>query len=440
MVKKRIAVLVSGGGTNLQALIDAAADGRLKSGVLALVVADREGAYALTRAERAGLRSETLLRRTETERAEFEFKLDALLHECEIDLIVLAGFLTILSKGFVSRWRDRIVNVHPSLIPAYCGRGFYGLRVHEAVLAAGETETGATVHMVNEIPDGGRVLLQKRVQVLPNDTPETLQGRVMREAEHILLPEAVERLCAGDGFTEGRMKTIGDLLSPISYVGRGIALGVCADGKTAALAYFLTGRSVNSRNRALFRDGDALKIRILEREKLSDASLILYTPLRVLTRRVIITNGDQTDTVYEGLSRGETFEKSLRSRAFEPDAPNFTPRISGLIELDAGGAYSLSILKAGDAEGQTCVRETFAFEPRAGEGRLIHTYMGDGAPLPSFSGEPRAFALADDIDGFASDIWSSLDRANRVSLYVRFTDIASGKYEDRLFNSAEENA
>ncbi|HWQ07291.1 MAG TPA: phosphoribosylglycinamide formyltransferase [Feifaniaceae bacterium] len=196
MLKPRIAVLVSGGGTNLQALIDARDAGRLTSGELALVVSSRTGVTALERAKRAGIAVETVDRASFAAKEAFEEQLCRVLELHKTDLIVLAGFLQILSASFVSRYPDRIVNVHPSLIPAYCGKGFYGVKVHEAVLAAGERWTGATVHMVNEVPDGGRILLQRRVGVQKDDTPQTLQQRVMEQAEWLLLPKAVETLCA----------------------------------------------------------------------------------------------------------------------------------------------------------------------------------------------------------------------------------------------------
>jgi len=195
MLSIRIAVLVSGGGTNLQALIDAQACGRLKSGVLAVVIASKPGAYALERARAAGIATETVERAVFPTQEAYEESLLSVLAAYSIDLIVLAGFMHILSASFVSCYPDRIVNVHPSLIPAYSGKGYYGIKVHEAVLAAGETETGATVHMVNEVPDGGRILMQQRVPVFPSDTPKTLQRRVMEQAEWILLPRAVEQIC-----------------------------------------------------------------------------------------------------------------------------------------------------------------------------------------------------------------------------------------------------
>ena len=196
MLKQRIAVLVSGGGTNLQALIDAEAAGRLQSGTLALVVSSKAGAFALERARAAGIETATADRALLGSREAFERELLAILATHEIDVVVLAGFLQILSAAFVAQYPDRILNVHPALIPAYCGRGFYGIKVHEAVLAAGEKETGATVHMVNEVPDGGRILMQKTVPVLPGDTPGMLQQRVMEQAEWQLLPAATELLCA----------------------------------------------------------------------------------------------------------------------------------------------------------------------------------------------------------------------------------------------------
>lgn len=193
----RIAVLVSGGGTNLQALIDAQASGVLHSGKIALVVSNADGAYALERAKKAGIPSVTLLKKQLSGQMEFEAELQNLLLEYKIDVIVLAGFMTILSGNFTEKWSKRILNVHPALIPSFCGAGFYGLRVHQAALDYGVKVTGATVHYVNHIPDGGQIIAQKAVEVLPGDTPETLQRRVMEQAEWILLPRATEQVCAG---------------------------------------------------------------------------------------------------------------------------------------------------------------------------------------------------------------------------------------------------
>ena len=196
MSKARIAVLVSGGGTNLQALIDAQASGLLHSGAIVLVVSNKEGAYALERAARAGIETLVLTRKACGGQEAFEQALAAELTKRQIDLIILAGFMSILSEGFTSRFENRIINVHPALIPSFCGKGYYGLKVHEAALAYGVKVTGATVHFVNEVPDGGRIILQMAVDILPGDTPETLQRRVMEQAEWILLPQAAEQVSA----------------------------------------------------------------------------------------------------------------------------------------------------------------------------------------------------------------------------------------------------
>ena len=197
MLKKaRIAVLVSGGGTNLQALLDAQDRGEIPDGEIVLVVASNAGAYALTRAENHSVPHVAIPRKGMTQEA-FEEALSAELKKAEIDVIILAGFLSILTEEFVKQWPERILNIHPSLIPSFCGKGYYGLKVHEAALARGVKVTGATVHFVNEIPDGGRILLQKAVEILPGDTPEVLQRRVMEQAEWILLPRAAELVCKG---------------------------------------------------------------------------------------------------------------------------------------------------------------------------------------------------------------------------------------------------
>ncbi len=196
MKKTKIAVLVSGGGTNLQALIDAEREGIIHSGKIELVVSNVRGAYALERARAAGIEGALVVKRECLDQADFEAKLISLLEEKEIELIVLAGFMSILSEGFTSRYPERIINVHPSLIPSFCGKGFYGLRVHEAALAYGVKVTGATVHFVNEVPDGGRIIMQKAVAIRKNDTPETLQKRVMKLAEWKILPLSCEKVCA----------------------------------------------------------------------------------------------------------------------------------------------------------------------------------------------------------------------------------------------------
>ena len=194
-MKQRIAVLVSGGGTNLQALLDREKDGAIPSGEIVLVLSNREGAYALTRAANAGKAAITVTRKKAGSQEAFEKEITRILEDHQVDLIILAGFLAILSQDFTDRWAGRIINIHPSLIPSFCGAGFYGLHVHEAALARGVKVSGATVHYVNEIPDGGEIILQKAVDVLPGDTPETLQKRIMEEAEWILLPQAAELVC-----------------------------------------------------------------------------------------------------------------------------------------------------------------------------------------------------------------------------------------------------
>ena len=197
MLKKvmNVAVLVSGGGTNLQAILDEEDRGNITSGKVVLVISDQEGAYALKRAEEHGIRAVTVARRECSSQKEFEERIRALVTECDIDLMVLAGFLSILSEDFTSAYPDRIINIHPSLIPSFCGKGFYGLRVHEAALERGVKVSGATVHFVNEIPDGGRIIFQKAVEVREGDTPEVLQRRIMEEAEWKIFPMAVEKVC-----------------------------------------------------------------------------------------------------------------------------------------------------------------------------------------------------------------------------------------------------
>lgn len=195
MLKKRVAVFVSGGGTNLQALLDAGESGIISAGQIVLVLSDKPGAYALTRAENHGVKALCVDKKACANHSEFESKLLDILEEEKIDLIVLAGFLTILSGGFVRRYEERIINIHPSLIPAFCGEGFYGLKVHEAALKRGVKLSGATVHFVNDIPDGGKIIAQKAVEVMRDDTPQTLQQRIMKQAEWQILPDAVERIC-----------------------------------------------------------------------------------------------------------------------------------------------------------------------------------------------------------------------------------------------------
>ena len=221
-----------------------------------------------------------------------------------------------------------------------------------------------------------------------------------------------------------------------AYPGRGIVIGRSADGKKAVTAYFIMGRSVNSRNRVFVEEGEGIRTQAFDPSKLEDPSLIIYAPVRVLKDLTIVTNGDQTDTVYEGMEKGLTFEQSLRSREFEPDGPNYTPRISGVMHVENGSYdYAMSILKSNNGSPESCNRYTFSYEnPAAGEGHFIHTYMGDGNPLPSFEGEPKLVAIPDDIDAFTEAVWTSLNEENKVSLFVRFIDIADGTCETRIVN------
>ena len=232
------------------------------------------------------------------------------------------------------------------------------------------------------------------------------------------------------------MISLAQELQENAYPGRGIVLGRSEDGTKAVAAYFIMGRSENSRNRIFVEEGEGIRTQAYDPSKLTDPSLIIYAPVRVLGHRTIVTNGDQTDTVYEGMEKGLTFEQSLRSREFEPDAPNYTPRISGLMELENGGySYSLSILKSNNGDPACCNRYTFSYENcAAGEGHFIHTYMHDGNPLPSFEGEPKLVEIPDDIDAFTELLWSSLNEDNKVSLFTRYIDIATGKYETRIVN------
>lgn len=233
-----------------------------------------------------------------------------------------------------------------------------------------------------------------------------------------------------------KMISIEDELKNNSYPGRGIIIGRSADGTKAVTAYFIMGRSENSRNRIFVEEGKGIRTQAFDPSKLVDPSLIIYAPVRVLGNKTIVTNGDQTDTIYEGMDRQMTFEQSLRSREFEPDAPNYTPRISGIMHIENGGYnYAMSILKSSNGNPDSCHRYTFAYEnPAAGEGHFIHTYMHDGDPLPSFEGEPKLISIPDDMDAFTELLWNSLNSKNKVSLFVRYIDIATGAYETKIVN------
>lgn len=221
-----------------------------------------------------------------------------------------------------------------------------------------------------------------------------------------------------------------------AYPGRGIVIGKSKDGKKAVTAYFIMGRSSNSRNRVFVEEGQGIRTQAFDPSKLEDPSLIIYAPVRVLGNRTIVTNGDQTDTIYEGMDKELTFEQSLRSREFEPDGPNYTPRISGVMHVEGGNYdYAMSILKSNNGNPECCNRYTFTYDkPVAGEGHFIHTYMHDGNPLPSFEGEPKLVGISDDIDEFTNLVWNSLNEDNKVSLFVRYIDIATGSCETRIMN------
>lgn len=233
-----------------------------------------------------------------------------------------------------------------------------------------------------------------------------------------------------------KMLSLSEELKGNSYPGRGIVIGRSEDGTKAVTAYFIMGRSVNSRNRVFVTEGEGIRTEAFDPSKLEDPSLIIYAPVRVLGNRTIVTNGDQTDTIFDGMDKELTFEQSLRCREFEPDGPNYTPRISGVMHIEGGQYdYAMSILKSNNGNPDACNRYTFAYQnPVAGEAHFIHTYMGDGNPLPSFEGEPKLVGLEGDIDTFTSLVWENLNEENKVSLFVRYIDIETGKYETRIVN------
>ncbi|MBN1664123.1 MAG: IMP cyclohydrolase [Deltaproteobacteria bacterium] len=228
---------------------------------------------------------------------------------------------------------------------------------------------------------------------------------------------------------------LGDLLAANTYPGRGLVVGKTADGKKAAIAYFIMGRSENSRNRVFVEQGDEVVIHPFDPSKVANPSLIIYSPIKTYKNNLIVTNGDQTDTIYDFLIDGKTFEEALDTRCFEPDGPNFTPRISSLLTFaDGDFTYKLNILKSADAEGSACNRYTFSYSPLSGLGHFIHTYNCDGNPIPAFTGEPERVAVPGSIDEFTNAIWNHLNGQNKVSLYVRFVNLADSKTENRMMN------
>lgn len=452
-----IAVFVSGGGTNLQALLDAESAGKLAPAKISLVLSDQPGAYALERAKNANIPTAVFSAKDFPGDTWDEAVLNAL-KEANITLIALAGFLRVLSPRIIQAYPDRIVNIHPALLPSFGGRGYYGLHVHEAVLQHRQQITGATVHFVTAEADAGPILAQHAVSVHEDDTPETLQRRVMEQAEWHLLPAVVHALavrltrdlpkqainvplcaaekapffanmgtaaqvnphvCAQAGSQVGDdAPSLAPLVDGNPYPGRGIALAHGPHDERL-VAYFIMGRSANSQNRIFVqRDGD-LYTQAHDPALVEDPSLIIYRALSHTMYRekpvTVVTNGDQTDTILEGLSQGKSFDDALQSRRFEPDAPHFTPRISGLLGADE---MQLSIWKALNASGKQAGYYAFRYEKEPGFGRFLSTYVTNGNPLPSFQGEPMRFAWDGDAKTFADNLWEALDTQNRIALYV----------------------
>lgn len=232
-----------------------------------------------------------------------------------------------------------------------------------------------------------------------------------------------------------KINDIGELIKDNSYVGRGIVIGTTEDGTKAAAAYFIMGRSENSRNRVFTENSGEIKTEPFDVSKVEDPSLIIYNAVRKLGDSLIVTNGDQTDTIYDLMSEGKSFKESLETREFEPDAPNLTPRISGILNLKNGGfSYEMSILKSIDPEGSDCCRYTFSYPSKAGLGHFIHTYVCDGNPIPTFQGEPERVEIPNSIDEFTETLWNNLNADNKISLYVRYTNLKTGEFEQRLIN------
>lgn len=232
-----------------------------------------------------------------------------------------------------------------------------------------------------------------------------------------------------------KINDIGELIKDNSYVGRGIVIGTTEDGTKAVAAYFIMGRSENSRNRVFTENSGEIKTEPFDVSKVEDPSLIIYNAVRKLGDSLIVTNGDQTDTIYDLMSEGKSFKESLETREFEPDAPNLTPRISGILNFKNGGfSYEMSILKSIDPEGSDCCRYTFSYPSKAGLGHFIHTYVCDGNPIPTFQGEPERVEIPNSIDEFTETLWNNLNADNKISLYVRYTNLKTGEFEQRLIN------
>ena len=432
MRKARLAVLLSGDGSNLQAMIDGAMAGKLPHVELALVISNKQEAYGIERAKLAGIATAVLSNRT---RDQFETEVLALLDDANIQLVALAGFTGILSSSFIDECHRPIINVHPSLIPAFSGPGFYGLRVHRAALDAGVKVSGATVHMVNALCDGGTILAQDTVRVLPNDTPETLQQRIANDVEHVIYPATIEALSAtivatdehssensfGLSREENTMahRSLADYLGAKTYPGRTLAIAVDEAARTASIVYFIMGRSANSQNRIFVQDGDVVRTQAFDETKVEDPSLIIYPVYEHVAQTHIITNGDQTQTIADGLATGVTPAHSLLSRECEPDAPNFTPRIS--LVTDTGG-YALNIIKAAVNDGSASVHFDYRFPYVAGTGHCIHTYVDDGDPLPPFAGEPVAFDYEANL---GRKVWEAINPEFKISLLECVFDLTT---------------
>lgn len=422
----RIAVLVSGSGTNLQALLDA----ELLPGKVVLVASDKADAPALQRSERKEVPSIGLDRKTMGRKA-LEQELENLLGEYSVDLIVLSGFLTILSPRFVNAHRNRIINIHPSLLPSFGGKGYYGERVHEAVLKRGVKLSGATVHLVTEEADEGPILAQQALSVADDDTPSSLGRRILETIEWTLLPKTVQHYCQK---LEEEMQ-LETYLKGLRYPGRGIICGLSETGK-ALLIYFITARSKHSKNRMLVKEGDVVRTKAIDESLLIDPSLIIYRAIDRIDTSFVVANGDQSEAILASLSSGRSFEEGLATSTYEPDEPNYTPRISAVYQARGTGSYTLSILRR--REDSSCERAFFPYNiPILGAGHLIHTYEREAVPLPPFSGEPRNVLLKGSGEALAQSVWQSLDEQVRVGLCVKEIDLETNQVQTIIINAEE---
>ncbi len=425
----RICALVSGSGTDLQAMLDKQQQGILKTGSIVLVASDKADAPALQRSLALGIASVGFDKK-QLGKTRFEEQLLALMQAHQIDLIVLAGFLTILSSSVIHAYENRMVNIHPSLIPSFCGKGYYGIRVHQAAIERGVKLSGATVHLVTEEADAGPILAQQALAVLENDTAESLGKRILETIEWELLPRTVEQYCQ---ILEQNMN-LKKTLQALRYPGRGIVCGMNDEGHSI-IAYFITARSTHSKNRQLLASGTTVRTDAIDPSLVKDPSLIIYRAMEQSGSKIVVSNGDQTDTILEGLEHNQDMSESLKTRTFEPDEPNYTSRISGVVDLENGGAYTLSILrrKKGD-----CERSYFPYQnPISGKGHLIHTYQKDAEPLPPFVGEPKQVTLKGSGSSLAKEIWESLDSEYKVALCVRETNLSTGSFELFLINAQQ---